>query len=85
MTLSACVHYIRERRYKGETTVYSDIAWVEGYEPDSVELTGNDSSVSVEYYDLTGIHVANPSKGTYIMRTVDSDGNIRNSKAIVRK
>ena len=71
--------------YKGETTVYSDIAWVEGYEPDSVELTGNDSSVSVEYYDLTGIHVVNPSKGTYIMRTVDSDGNIRNSKAIVRK
>lgn len=33
-----------------------------------VRDSGDDSSIQAEYFDLMGRHVANPSKGIYILR-----------------
>lgn len=48
----------------------------------SIESIGSDRSepMSVEYYDLNGIRVANPAKGIYIKREIFADGYIRTTK-----
>ncbi|MCM1320321.1 MAG: hypothetical protein NC217_08080 [Muribaculaceae bacterium] len=50
----------------------------------SVDSIGSDAA-SVEYFDLTGMRVANPSNGLYIKRAVLSDGSVKTTKVIVKK
>ncbi len=80
--------------YNGSDGILYKSDLVTGYTDGSYQITdGNSSSVeslasdkilSIEYYDFSGMRVANPTHGLYIKRSIMSDGTIKTQKITIR-
>ena len=67
--------------------IFSDILWAPGYEGtfNGVAATVADRTVaSKTFYNLSGVRVANPEKGVYILRTNYTDGTSVARKVVVK-
>lgn len=68
--------------YKDDTYIVTEDA---GSETDGIQsiVTSNEVK-SVEFFNLSGVRVANPNNGIYVVRTTMSDGTVKTSKVALR-
>lgn len=62
----------------GDKEVYSELVTLDVSKVEEIPA----DAVSMEYYDLNGLRVANPDRGLYIVRTVMADGSVKVSKIV---
>lgn len=76
-------------KYNG-TVTESDIVTLnvetgeETVTPAAVDQLFNSENINVKYYDLSGRQISHPEKGIYIMRGINSKGEVSAKKVIIR-
>ncbi|MCH5234723.1 MAG: hypothetical protein J1E16_05465 [Muribaculaceae bacterium] len=76
-------------KYNGKVTE-SDIVTLnletgeETVTPAAVDQLFNSENINVKYYDLSGRQISHPEKGLYIMRGINSKGEVSAKKVMVR-
>lgn len=70
--------------WNGETT-YSPTITVSAPKDTKVDEINGEEAVTVEYFDLQGRKVANPSAGIFLKKSTLMDGSVKTTKVVMKK